>query len=91
MIAKIPNSFKVLTGQGSLEVYTSYDAYINDESGFDYRMNYNLMDEEAINSYVSSYGKDTVISMYASELGNIKITEGLCVSIEGVTLEGTRR
>lgn len=81
-------SFKVLSGDGELTVYSSYDDYAADE--YSYRAMYMLMDEATKNSMAKQGFGDTFAS-YSSELGNIKITDGLCIAVEGVTLEGTRR
>lgn len=81
-------AFKVTTGQGSLSVYSSYDDYAEDE--YSYKTMYMLMDEATRNS-MTEQGYGNVVNVYAPELGNIKITDGLCISVEGVTLEGTRR
>lgn len=83
-------SFKVLTGDGQLSIYASYDDYSNDSSGYDYRTAYSLMDESTRND-MTEKGYGFTVASYMTELGNIKITDGLCIAVEGVTLEGTRR
>ena len=81
-------SFKVTTGQGTFSVFSSYDDYATDEYSF--KTMYMLMDESTRNS-MAEQGYGTTVAAYTSELGNIKITDGLCIAVEGVTLEGTRR
>lgn len=81
-------SFKVTTGQGSLSVYSSYDDYADDE--YSYKTIYMLMDETTRNSMIEQ-GYGTTANIYIPELGNVKITDGLCISVEGVTLEGTKK
>lgn len=81
-------SFKVTTGLGTFSVYSSYDDYVDDE--YSYKNTYLLMDETSRNSMIEQ-GSGATANMYTPELGNIKVTDGLCISVEGVTLEGTKR
>lgn len=78
-------SFSVISGVGEMKLYNSYDEYRND-SGWDCFEDYSLASQKYIDELNQETG-EMMSALYSSTAGNVKLEDGMCISIDSVVLE----
>lgn len=74
------------TGQGYFYQYESYAAFLEN----DYLLAYPMIDEKSKEDLIKQ-GARAVSSLYLTMLNSVKIEEGNCIQVEGMTLEGIQK
>ena len=74
------------TGQGYFYQYDSYATYLEN----DYVLAYPMIDEESKDDLLKQ-GVKAVSSLYSTELNSVKVEEGNCIQVEGMTVEGIQK
>ena len=74
------------TGQGYFYQYDSYATYLEN----DYVLAYPMIDEESKDDLFKQ-GVKAVSSLYSTELNSVKVEEGNCIQVEGMTVEGIQK
>ena len=74
------------TGQGYFYQYESYAAFLEN----DYLLAYPMIDEKTKEDLLDQ-GVKAVSSLYLTELNSVKVEEGNCIQVEGMTVEGIQK
>lgn len=74
------------TGLGYFYQYDSYATYLEN----DYVLAYPMIDEESKEDLLKQ-GVKAVSSLYSTELNSVKVEEGNCIQVEGMTVEGIQK